>query len=73
MKDLELTCERIRNKDNVINENFRIWLTTYPTPIFPLSILQNSLKLTNEPPKGLKNNLLGSLSLNDFQKTNYIE
>lgn len=31
-----------------------------PTNSFPVTVLQNSIKLTNEPPKGIKNNLLRS-------------
>lgn len=38
--------------------NFRLWLTTNPTPKFPISILQRSLKVTTEPPKGIKANML---------------
>ncbi|CAK9806047.1 Dynein axonemal heavy chain 10 [Anthophora plagiata] len=37
--------------------DFRLWLTTDPTPNFPIGILQQSLKVVTEPPSGLKLNL----------------
>nr|WAW84832.1 axonemal dynein heavy chain 10 [Halisarca dujardinii] len=53
LKELEKALEKITKP----HPDFRLWLTTEPTPYFPIGILQKSLKVVTEPPNGLKLNL----------------
>jgi len=57
MPQLEAIVEQI---DDTKHRDFRLWLTSMPTMAFPVSVLQNSVKMTLEPPSGLKQNCLGT-------------
>ncbi|TGZ66131.1 hypothetical protein CRM22_005485 [Opisthorchis felineus] len=64
MPVLERLVEQI-DKDRV-HRDFRLWLTSMPSPNFPVYILQNGSKMTVEPPKGMKAHLMRTYTgLND--------
>ncbi|KAF5218447.1 dynein heavy chain [Trypanosoma cruzi] len=62
MPELELQVAALQQHGANINADFRLWLTSMPTDFFPIFVLQNSIKLTNEPPTGLKANMVRCFS-----------
>ena len=68
LKDLDAIIEDIKN-DRIdgktskaivssLSDNFRLFMTATPSKHFPSSILQKCMKITTEPPKGIKANML---------------
>ena len=63
MEPLEKIVAELGNEETFVDDSFRLFLTSFPASYFPVAVLQNSIKMTNEPPKGLRNNLLRSFDL----------
>ena len=55
LKTLEEKMKEIAKEKG--HEDFRLYLSAEPSPNIPVGILEKCIKLTNEPPSGLKENM----------------
>merc|ERR1711988_1589269 len=60
MPNLERIVSAIAESAKQGDPDFRLFLTSMPVSYFPVTVLQNSLKMTNEAPEGMRNNMLRS-------------
>ncbi|KAL3138895.1 hypothetical protein ABBQ32_005718 [Trebouxia sp. C0010 RCD-2024] len=59
MPELERQVARLRTEGEPdLHSSFRLWLTSMPSPHFPVAVLQSGIKVTMESPKGVRAALL---------------
>jgi dynein heavy chain len=71
MPALERLCDGPSMKPGVAHPDFRLWITSYPSPQFPVSLLQSSVKLTTEAPDGLRQNMIDSYLKDPVSSDNF--
>ena len=75
MPSLEKIVISITENPQKVHNDFRLWLTSMPCDYFPIPVLQNGVKLTNEPPRGIRSNLMrsyASINEKEFNEDNLI-
>ena len=70
MNTLERLCEDVDLE--ACHRDYRLWLSSMPSTDFPTSVLQSGVKMTLEPPKGMRSNMRNayySMTDADINKT----
>ena len=62
MLAMERLVKNLSETPDEIHDDYRLFLSSMPAKHFPVSVLQNSVKVTNEPPKGLRANIRRALA-----------
>ena len=56
--ELDRIVQSLAENAPSISPKFRLFLTSLPVDYFPVNVLQSSIKMTTEPPSGVKANLM---------------
>jgi dynein heavy chain len=73
LPELAKICVEIAANAKHAHPDFRLFLTSYPTPEFPVSILERSVKLVQQPPMGLKANLVACYAQDPLNDQSWYE
>ncbi|KAI9544461.1 hypothetical protein NQZ68_001334 [Dissostichus eleginoides] len=69
---MEELLETITTAETV-HDSFRVWITTEPNEFFSITLLQSSIKFTNDPPQGIRAGLkrtFAGISQNQLEVSN---
>lgn len=58
VEELAINLQKKDGNNAKISPEFRLWLTSMSTDRFPMNLLQEGIKMTKDPPKGVKANVL---------------